>query len=81
MQREFGTLGDHVGRFHIRLHCRCGHAKRFDAAELARRLGAEYPNRRLVDRARCEACGASCSGMTVEPIGVPGYGVIVPSAR
>lgn len=72
-RQEIGTLGDHAGRFRIWLHCSCGHGKRFDAADLAQRLGADYPNARLVERARCEVCGSNCRGMTIEPFTAPGY--------
>jgi hypothetical protein len=71
--RPFGTLSDHAGRYRIWLHCRCGHGKRFDAAELALRLGPDFPNARLVTQARCAACGAPASGITLEPIGGLGY--------
>lgn len=71
--QPFGTLSDHAGRYRIWLHCRCGHGRRFDPAELAKRLGADFPNWRLVAQARCGACGAPASGMTLEPIGAHGY--------
>jgi hypothetical protein len=69
----YGTVGDHAGRFRIWLHCSCGHAKQFEPEDLVERLGADFPNRLLVARARCERCGDTGAGMTIEPIGAHGY--------
>ena len=76
-----GTVGDHVGRFALWLHCRCGHRKRFDTETLALRLGRHFPNWRLATQAQCVQCGGRGADITIEPICVHGYGAIPPASR
>jgi hypothetical protein len=62
-----GTLRERIGMFWIWLHCRCGHAAMHDPADLADKLGFDYPLKRLVASARCRRCGASGATLTIQP--------------
>jgi len=66
----YRTIGELVSRFWIWLACvrpGCGHAQKCDPADLADRLGRDYPLTRMLASCSCTRCGGRGATLRLQP--------------